>query len=97
MIELILLLARVIRWAFNAYELALFVYVLMSWFPGAYNTPVGHFLSRICQPYLAFFDRFIPAIGGISFSPIIAIIALGFIQNGIMGLLNTLISPLIGG
>ncbi|CAM2801429.1 YggT family protein [Dellaglioa algida] len=97
MIEFIQLLARVISWAFDAYQLAIIIYVLMSWFPGAYNTPVGHFLSRICQPYLAFFDRFIPAIGGISFSPIVAIIALSFIQNGIMGILTTLIRLSIGG
>lgn len=97
MIEFIQLLARVVGWAFDAYELAIIIYVLMSWFPGAYNTPVGHFLSRICQPYLAFFDRFIPAIGGISFSPIVAIIALSFIQNGIMGILTTLIRLSIGG
>lgn len=97
MIEFIQLLARVISWAFDAYQLAIIIYVLMSWFPGAYNTPVGHFLSRICQPYLAFFDRFIPAIGGISFSPIVAIIALSFIQNGVMGILTTLIRLSIGG
>ncbi|WP_409022375.1 YggT family protein [Dellaglioa sp. P0083] len=97
MIEFITFLAKVITWAFDAYELAIIIYVLMSWFPGAYNTPVGHFLSKICQPYLAFFDRFIPAIGGISFSPIIAIIALSFIQNGVMGLLTTLIRLYVGG
>ncbi|KRL38699.1 hypothetical protein FD20_GL001417 [Liquorilactobacillus uvarum DSM 19971] len=57
-------------------------FVLMSWFPGAYQTKLGQFLGRICQPYLGFFERFIPPFGGISFSPIVALIALQFIKYG---------------
>jgi len=52
---------------FQLYQIALVVYILMSWFPGAYNTAVGRFLGRICEPFLSIFRRFIPAIAGIDF------------------------------
>ncbi|KRL04664.1 hypothetical protein FD46_GL001799 [Liquorilactobacillus oeni DSM 19972] len=66
----------------------------MSWFPGALQSKLGLFLARFCDPYLAFFDRFIPPIGGISFSPIIALIALQFIQNGINLVLTSIFSSM---
>ncbi|KRL01413.1 YggT family protein [Liquorilactobacillus capillatus] len=80
---------------FELYSLAIVAFVLMSWFPGAYQTKLGQFLGRICQPYLGFFDRFIPPIGGISFSPIVALVALQFIKYGfdvvLMMVLNLLV------
>ncbi len=73
----------IINRLFELYSLAIVVYVLMSWFPGAQQSKVGDFLAKLCDPYLGFFERFIPPIGGISFSPIVALIALQFIQNGL--------------
>ncbi|KRN86186.1 hypothetical protein IV43_GL000663 [Ligilactobacillus acidipiscis] len=61
----------------------------MSWFPGAYETKLGEFLARICEPYLSLFN-FIPPIFGISFAPWVALIALKFIENGLLYLLAML-------
>ncbi|MFT8458556.1 MAG: YggT family protein [Liquorilactobacillus ghanensis] len=78
-----MLVLTIINRLFELYSLAIVVYVLMSWFPNAQQSRFGEILARFCQPYLDFFERFIPPIGGISFSPIVALIALQFIQNGL--------------
>ncbi|MCP0886491.1 YggT family protein [Ligilactobacillus sp. WILCCON 0076] len=74
--------STIIYYLFYLYYVALVVYILMSWFPGAYQTSVGRFLMRICEPYLEIF-RFIPPVMGIDFSPIIAFFALTFIEKGL--------------
>jgi len=76
---------------FQLYQIALVVYILMSWFPGAYNTAVGRFLGRICEPFLSIFRRFIPAIAGIDFSPIIAFLVLEFAERGLYYLMFSFI------
>lgn len=76
---------------FRIYYLAIFVYVLLSWFPGAYQTKLGQFLIRICEPYLNMF-RFIPPIMGVSFAPIIAIIFLEFVERGFFWLVTLVLN-----
>lgn len=56
---------------------------LMSWLPGAYESKLGRFVGRLVQPFLDIF-RFIPAIGGIDFSPLVAIIMLELAQQGLV-------------
>lgn len=72
----------IINRLFQLYSLALLVYVLISWFPAAQGSKLAEILGRLCEPYLSIFDRFVPTIGGISFSPVVGLIALQFIQNG---------------
>lgn len=79
----------IIQGLFQLYSLAILIYVLMSWFPDAYETKLGGFLARICEPYLSLFN-FIPPIFGISFAPIVALIALEFVENGLLYLLAML-------
>ena len=33
------------------------VYALLSWFPGGYQSGLGRFLAKICEPYISLFDR----------------------------------------
>ncbi|EQM53011.1 cell division protein [Lactiplantibacillus plantarum EGD-AQ4] len=75
---------------FQLYQLAIVVYILMSWFPGAYYTRIGQFLGQICEPFLSIFRRFIPAIAGLDFSPIIALLVLQFAESGLFYLLSFL-------
>lgn len=65
------------------YSYAIIIYILMSWFPNARETAVGQFLANICEPYLEPFRRFIPPLGMIDFSPIVALIALRFADYGL--------------
>jgi YggT family protein len=62
--------------ALRIYSYGLIVYIFMSWFPGARESSFGRFMTRIYEPYLEPFRRFIPPLGMIDFSPIVAIIVL---------------------
>lgn len=79
MYTLFLILTKLITY----YSYALIVYILMSWFPNARETAIGQFLARICEPYLEQFRRFIPPIGMIDISPIVAILVLNFAASGL--------------
>ncbi|MGM0215581.1 YggT family protein [Enterococcus sp. AZ109] len=90
MIVLLRLLTLVNRLA-ELYSVLLVVYALLSWFPGAYQSALGKFLGRICEPFLDLFRRLPLQFGGIDFSVMAAIIALNFI----MRILNQLILSMI--
>ncbi|MFP7169050.1 YggT family protein [Terribacillus sp. 7520-G] len=77
------MLWNIISAAFQVYSLALIVYILMSWFPGARQSAFGEILGRICEPYLDVFRRFIPPLGMIDLSPIVAIIVLNLARSGL--------------
>ncbi|MFD2443444.1 YggT family protein [Bacillus sp. CGMCC 1.16607] len=65
------------------YSWALIIYILLSWFPGVRDSSFGHFLARICEPYLEPFRRFVPPIGMIDISPIVAILVLRLATTGL--------------
>jgi YggT family protein len=65
------------------YSWALIIYILLSWFPNARESSFGQVLSRICEPYLEPFRRFVPAFGMIDISPIVAIFALKLAAEGL--------------
>ena len=77
-------LARLVSTLFNFYSTLVLVYCILTWIPmreGSLLQDIGAVLDRIVGPYLYFFRRFIPPMGGIDFSPVIAIIALNLIEN----------------
>ena len=43
--------------ALSLYTLLCFIYILMSWFPGAKFTKFGHVMSAICEPYMNLFRK----------------------------------------
>ncbi|MBJ7983600.1 MULTISPECIES: YggT family protein [Bacillus] len=74
--------------AIEIYSWALIIYILLSWFPGAKESAFGDILARICEPYLEPFRRFIPPLGMIDISPLVAIIALKLARGGLVSLFN---------
>ena len=69
------------------YSLLLIVRILLSWFQTAeWAYQAMAFLSPITDPYLNIFRSFIPPLGGIDFSPMLAILLIGFLQNFLTGL-----------
>lgn len=61
------------------YEILIVVYCLFSFFPmrqGGFLHDVAMVLDSIVGPYLNLFRRIIPPMGGIDFSPVIALLAL---------------------
>ncbi|CAM3926456.1 YggT family protein [Bacillus cereus] len=76
----------VLHYAIQIYSYALIIYILLSWFPGARESAFGDFLARICEPYLEPFRRFIPPLGMIDISPIVAIFTLNLAGRGLASL-----------
>lgn len=76
-------LALLISGAFNIYRIILFIYIFMSWVPGARESQFGMFMGRLCEPYLEQFRKFIPPIGMIDISPIVALFALYLAEVGV--------------
>ena len=68
----------------NIYLVLLFIRILLSLFQTAeWAGSVMGFLSPITDPYLNIFRSVIPPLGGIDFSPILAIFALQFLQSAL--------------
>ncbi|MGI6217252.1 MAG: YggT family protein [Coriobacteriales bacterium] len=62
----------------DLYVTIIVIYVLLSWFPhtsGVIGT-IYSALGTICEPYLGLFRKILPPIGGVDFSPILAVIIL---------------------
>lgn len=91
MINILWQLGRLLLNAIDVYRIILFVYFLMSWLPGAYQSTLGQLLRRICEPYVGFFRRFIPPIGFISLAGLAALFSLTLIEYGVVTLINFLI------
>ncbi len=68
----------------SVYVVLIFLYILSNLFFSfggrvPYNRALNavlEFLRSVCEPFLALFRRFIPAIGPLDLSPIVAILAL---------------------
>jgi YggT family protein len=70
--------------AIQIYSFILIASILMSWIPNAKESSFGQMLTRITDPYLDIFRKFIPPLGMIDFSPIIAIFTLSLASRGII-------------
>jgi YggT family protein len=74
------MIVRLIEIIFGIYTFMLMARVLGSWFPQWQDHPIMRFLRHYTDPYLNLFRRFIPPIGVIDISPIIAFFSLQIIQ-----------------
>lgn len=81
----------VIHFAFTVYQYMIIAYILMSWVPQMRETSIGSLLERLVEPYLAPFRRFIPSLGIIDISPIVALFALYFAELGLSSLIKMLL------
>jgi YggT family protein len=80
---------------FLVYTLLIIAYILSSMFfafggripYSRWSNAVIDFLREVCEPYLGLFRRFIPAIGPIDLSPIVAIFVLNIVARIITGVI----------
>src|ERR671933_1287661 len=75
------------------YALLIFLYVLTSWIRLPYSPALNRiqrFLYDVCEPYLRLFRRFIPPLGPLDLSPVVAVVVLFLIQRGLDALLERL-------
>ena len=77
----------------GVYTLMIFAYILTSWVRLPYSpwlNRVQRFLYDVSELYLRLFRRFIPPLGPLDLSPLVAVIVLQIFQRLISAGLNTL-------
>lgn len=77
-----------VGYVFEIYSWMIIGYILMSWVPQMRDTPIGENLGKAVEPYLRIFRKFIPNLGMIDISPIVALFALRFIEQGVYVLIS---------
>jgi YggT family protein len=63
----------------GVYILLIFAYIITSWIRLPYSpwlNRIQRFLYDVCEPYLRIFRRFLPALGPLDLSPIVAVFSL---------------------
>lgn len=65
-----------LRTAINVYSFLILVYILASWVPECRHTSWYQYIFKLVEPYLSLFRKFIPRIGFIDFSPLVALFCL---------------------
>jgi YggT family protein len=76
------LIVDVLAQTLQIYSLVLVVRLLLSWFPNLdWGNPILSAISSITDPFLNLFRGFIPPIGGLDLSAIVAFLALSLMQK----------------
>ncbi|WP_213358216.1 YggT family protein [Chlamydiifrater phoenicopteri] len=65
-----------VRTFVNVYSFLILIYIFASWFPEWQRTRWYTVIFRLVSPYLKIFKRFIPTIGFIDISPMVALVCL---------------------
>ena len=60
----------------HLYELLIVARIILSWFVRDWYHPVVRALDAMTEPYLRLFRSFLPPLGGIDFSPMVALLVL---------------------
>ncbi|MBD2314436.1 YggT family protein [Desertifilum sp. FACHB-1129] len=77
------------------YFVLLIARILLSWFPNInWFDPPFSILSQLTDPYLNLFRSIIPPLGGLDFSPILAIMVLQLLQGVVLNATRAFASPL---
>jgi len=58
------------------YTVLIFIYALLSFVAPGVRSPATSLLASLCEPVLAPLRRLLPIVGGLDFSPLVAIVAL---------------------
>ena len=91
---LLVALGQLLELLYNILFYSILISVVLSCVaPRGYNSAMK-LLYDLTDPLLAFFRRFLPPMGGIDISPLLALVALQFAKMAIMPLLQQMISAL---
>ena len=86
-----MLLIFIVDKIFLLYTIMLFIRILSSWLPEIQDQKWLLFIKFYTDPYLNLFRRFIPPLGMFDLSPIVAFIALSFLEKIVKNILSYLI------
>ncbi len=86
------ILLQLINWAFTLYSFAIIARALLPWFNISPYHPAMRFLIQITEPLLGPIRRSLPSIGGLDFSPMVALLIVWFIEQLLRMLLLSLLA-----
>ena len=89
-VRIVTLLLQLINLLFTLYTFAITARALLPWLRISYYHPLMRFLIRITEPVLAPLRRYIPPVGGLDFTPMIALIVLWLIEQLLRALILAL-------
>jgi len=81
-----LLIGAYLQLFLSVYSWIIIIEVVFSWIPRRAREPewlswVREFVRSITEPYLGIFRRIIPPMGGLDFSPLVALLALYAVRD----------------
>ena len=79
----------------EVYFWGIFILAISSWI-GTTGHPTVRLVAQIVEPYLRPFRKFIPPMGMMDFSPMVAIISLIIIRNSVLPVIGGFINSLLG-
>ena len=89
---LVVALGQLLELLYNILFYSILISVVLSWVaPRGYN-PATKLLYDLTDPLLGFFRRFLPPMGGIDLSPLLALFALQFAKMAVLPLLQQLLA-----
>ena len=80
-------LYRLVDLIFRVLDLALLLRVAFSWINANPYNSVVRLVHDITEPILAPLRRFIPPLGGLDFTPVVALVILDFLRRLILSLI----------
>lgn len=81
------LVAVLVSWGFGVLQIAILVRVVVSWLPVSPVSPWVRWAFTLSEPILRQLRRFIPLIGAIDVTPIVAFFLLGIVQRLVLSIL----------
>jgi len=87
----VVMLIQVLNVLFSLYSLAIVLRALLPWFRIDTYHPVMRFLVQITEPLLAPLRRYVPAVSGLDFTPMVALIILWAVEQLLRVLLTVLL------
>ena len=85
---LLAVLADLIRTVVWIFMVALIIQAIMSWVGNSYGNPLGSLLDSLTAPILDPIRKFVPLIGMVDLSPLVAILLLQVVLIGLGGFTN---------
>ncbi|EGQ2767884.1 YggT family protein, partial [Staphylococcus pseudintermedius] len=90
-IELLTSILEFLLFIVKAYTFGMIIYIFMSWLPGARESAVGRWMSKIYEPFLEPFRRIIPPLGLVDISPIVAFLVLNLFERGLVAIFKLIL------
>jgi len=78
-------IADLLRTLIDVYATIILVRVVLSWLPVDQDRPWARFIVDVTEPVVGPIRRVLPPLGGLDFSPLVAMLLLQLLRNMLVG------------